>query len=86
MNVDKIDYMCFNQKENISTLNGRSLKLVNKFTYCCILTFDSAKQAIPKEFELRKEVTHSDGSYERKSRWRAWLTKWDKVKNPMVHS
>ena len=28
----------------------------------------------------RKEVTHSDGSYERKSRRRIWLTKWDKVK------
>ena len=28
----------------------------------------------------RKEVTHSDGSYERKSRRRAWLKKWDKVK------
>ena len=34
----------------------------------------------------RKEMTHSNGSYERKSRRRAWLTKWDKVKNPMVHS
>ena len=30
----------------------------------------------------RKEVTHSDGSYEKKSRRRAWLTKWDKVKIP----
>ena len=30
----------------------------------------------------RKEVTHSDGSYERKSCRRAWLKKWDKVKIP----
>ena len=29
-----------------------------------------------------KEVTHSDGSYEKKSRRRAWLKKWDKVKIP----
>ena len=29
----------------------------------------------------RKEVTHSDGSYEKKSRTRAWLTIWDKVKS-----
>ena len=29
----------------------------------------------------RKEVTHSDGSYEKKSRRRAWLKKWDKVKS-----
>ena len=27
-----------------------------------------------------KEVTHSNGSYERKLRRHAWLTKWDKVK------
>ena len=30
----------------------------------------------------RKEVTHSNGSYEKKSRRRAWLKKWDKVKIP----
>ena len=29
----------------------------------------------------RKEVTHCDGSYEKKSRTRAWLTIWDKVKS-----
>ena len=29
----------------------------------------------------RKEVTHSDGSYEKKSRRWAWLKKWDKVKS-----
>ena len=29
----------------------------------------------------RKEVTHSDGSDERKSRRWAWLKKWDKVKS-----
>ena len=29
----------------------------------------------------RKEVTHSDGSYEKKSRRRTWLTIWDKVKS-----
>ena len=33
MNTDKMEYMCFNQKGNISTLNGGSLKLVDKFTY-----------------------------------------------------
>ena len=30
----------------------------------------------------RKEVTHSDGSFENKSRRRPWLKKWDKVKIP----
>ena len=33
VNTDKTEYMCFNQRGNISTLNSGSLKLVNKFTY-----------------------------------------------------
>ena len=33
MNADKTEYICFNQEEDISTLNGGSLKLVDKFTY-----------------------------------------------------
>ena len=33
MNIDKTDYMCFKQEGAISTLNGRPLKLVDKFTY-----------------------------------------------------
>ena len=32
-NAQKIEYMCFNQTCDISTLNGSSLKLVDKFTY-----------------------------------------------------
>ena len=33
VNANKTEYMCFNQRGNISTLNGSSLKLVDKFTY-----------------------------------------------------
>ena len=33
VNEDKTEYMCFNQRGFISTLNGSSLKLVDKFTY-----------------------------------------------------
>ena len=33
VNADKTKFMCFYQKVNISTLNGRSLKFVGKFTY-----------------------------------------------------
>ena len=33
VNADKIEYICFNQWGNICTLNGSSLKLVDKFTY-----------------------------------------------------
>ena len=32
-NALKTEYMCFNQTGNIYTLNGSSLKLVDKFTY-----------------------------------------------------
>ena len=33
VNAQKMEYMCINQTSNISTLNGSSLKLVDKFTY-----------------------------------------------------
>ena len=33
VNAHKTEFMCFNQKGNISTLDGTSLKLVHKFTY-----------------------------------------------------
>ena len=33
VNAHKTDYMCFNQTGDISTLNGSSQKLVNRFTY-----------------------------------------------------
>ena len=32
VNAHKTEYLCFNQTSNISTLNGSSLKLVDKFT------------------------------------------------------
>ena len=33
VNAHKTEYMCFNQTGDISTLNGSSVKLVDKFTY-----------------------------------------------------
>ena len=33
VNADKMKYICFNQRGDISTLNGSSLKLVVKFTF-----------------------------------------------------
>ena len=33
VNAHKTEYMCFNQTGDISTLNGSSLKLINKFSY-----------------------------------------------------
>ena len=33
VNADKMEYMCFNQRGDISTLNDSSLTLVDRFTY-----------------------------------------------------
>ena len=33
INADKTEYMCYNQTGEISTLDGSSLKLVDKYTY-----------------------------------------------------
>ena len=33
INAHKTEYMCFNQRGDISTLNGSSLKLIDKFIY-----------------------------------------------------
>ena len=33
INTDKLEYICFNQRGDISTLRGGPLKLVDKFTY-----------------------------------------------------
>ena len=33
VNADKTEYMCFNQRRDISTLKSRPLELVDKFTY-----------------------------------------------------
>ena len=33
VNADKSEYMSFNQRDDISTLNGSSLKLIDKFNY-----------------------------------------------------
>ena len=33
VNAHRTEYMCFNQRGDISRLNGSSLKLVDKFTY-----------------------------------------------------
>ena len=33
VNADKMEYMCFNQRDDISTLKGEPLKLVDMFIY-----------------------------------------------------
>ena len=50
------------------------------FVLLLLLHFDLRPgQTCHSKVMNRKEVTHSNGSYERKSRRQAWQTKWDKV-------
>ena len=48
VNADKTKYMCFNQRGDISTLNGSSLKLVDKITY-----LGSSVSSIEKDIKTR---------------------------------
>ena len=48
VNTHKIEYMCFNQTGNISTLGGSSLKLVDKFTY-----LGSSGSSTKKDIDMR---------------------------------
>ena len=50
VNVNKAEYMYFNQKGAISTLNGDPLKLVDKFTY-----FGSSVSSIENYINMRLE-------------------------------
>ena len=48
VNAHKTEYMCFNQTGDISTLDGTSLKLVDKFTY-----LGSSVSSTEKDFDMR---------------------------------
>ena len=48
VNAPKTEYLCFNQTGDISTLDGRSLKLVDKFTY-----LGSSVSSTVKEIDTR---------------------------------
>ena len=48
VNAHKTEYMCFNQRGDISTLNGSSLKLVDKFT-----NLGSSVSSMEKNFNTR---------------------------------
>ena len=45
VNADKIDFICFIQRADISTQNGKSLKLVDKFT-CLVSSISSTKNDV----------------------------------------
>ena len=48
VNAHKTEYMCYNQTSNIATLDGASLKLVDKFTY-----LGSSVSSIEKDIDTR---------------------------------
>ena len=48
VNTRKTEYVCFNQTGNISTLDGTSLKLVDKFTY-----LGSSVSSTEKDIDMR---------------------------------
>ena len=52
VNAHKTEYMCFNQEGDISTLNGTSLKLVDKFTY-----LGSSVSSTEKDIDTRLRKT-----------------------------
>ena len=48
VNAHKMEYMCFNQTGDISTLEGTPLKLIDKFTY-----LGSSVESTEKDIETR---------------------------------
>ena len=72
VNAHKTEFMCFNQKGDISTLDGTSLKLVDKFTY-----LGSSVSSTEKDIDTR--LTKSWTAIDRLSIiWKSDLT--DKMK------
>ena len=71
-NAHKTEYMCFNQTGDISTLNGSSLKLVDKFTY-------QGSRVTSTETDIDKRLTKAWTAIDRLSViWKSDLT--DKIK------
>ena len=72
VNAHKTEYMCYNQTGDISTLDGTSLKLVNKFTY-----LGSSVSSTEKDIDTR--LTKAWTAIDRLSiMWKSDLT--DKMK------
>ena len=52
VNALKTEYMCFHRRDDISTLNGSSLKLVDKFTYLrSLINRDRHQHVISKDMD-----------------------------------
>ena len=78
VNAYKTGFMCFNQKGDISTLDGTSLKLVDKFTY-----LGSSVSSTEKDIDTR--LTKAWTAINRLSIiWKSNLT--DKMKRSFFHA
>ena len=55
VNAHKTEFMCFNQKGDISTLDGTSLKLLDKFTY-----LESSVSSTEKDIDTRLTKAWTD--------------------------
>ena len=72
VNAEKMEYMCFNQRGNIYTLNGSSLKQVDKFTYL-------RRSVSSTETDINTQLAKALTAIERLSAmWKSDLT--DKIK------
>ena len=78
VNAHKTEYMCFNQAGDISTLDGTSLKLVDKFT-----NLGSSVSSTEKDVDTRltKALTAIDGL---SIKWKSDLT--DKMKRSFIQA
>ena len=66
VNADKREYMCFNQRRNISTLNGSSLKLVDKLT-------NLGSSVSSTKTDINTRLAKLDGNYTRYIVWNKQL-------------
>ena len=78
VNAHKTEYMCYNQTGNIATLDGASLKLVDKFTY-----LGSSESSTEKDIDTR--LTKAWTAIDRLSIiWKSDLT--DKMKRSFLQA
>ena len=80
MEVDTTMYKCTNMKISFQKI---ILFRVELFVNVNVAFWPSTRPKMPFKVMHRKEVTNSNGSYERKSRRWARLIIWDKVKIPL---
>ena len=71
VNAHKMEYMCFNQTGDISTLGGRSLKLVDKFTY-----LGSSVSSTEKDIDTRLTKAWTATIVNRSYGSQTWPIKW----------